>query len=247
LIEVQRVDFIAVPVEDLGRAEEFYGGTLGLMRNPHSGDRWVEYETGNLTLGLSTFGGGIALRVPDVEQARGELEAAGVEFAMDTFDSGVCHGAPFVDPDGNRLLFHRRYAPEESWELETTDVERTDFIGVNVTDRGRAGSFYGGRLGLERNALSSDEWPEFGADNVGLVLSTPEQKGESEFSPRFSIAFRVPDVSASMERLQAGGVEFEFPEPYDSGVCHMAFFADPDGNSLILHHRYAPYSDGSLP
>jgi hypothetical protein len=50
-----------------------------------------------------------------------------------------------------------------------------------------------------------------------------------------------------MQRLSAGGVEFEFPEPYDSGVCHMAFFKDPDGNGLMLHHRYAPYRDGSQP
>ena len=50
-----------------------------------------------------------------------------------------------------------------------------------------------------------------------------------------------------MERLRGRGVEFEFPKAYDSGVCHMAFFEDSDGNSLILHHRYAPYSDGSLP
>lgn len=50
-----------------------------------------------------------------------------------------------------------------------------------------------------------------------------------------------------MERLQAAGVEFEFPEPYDSGVCHMAFLRDPDGNRLMLHHRYAAYRDGSMP
>jgi catechol 2,3-dioxygenase-like lactoylglutathione lyase family enzyme len=248
LIEASRVDFIAVPVEDLARAEEFYGKRLGLMRNPHSGERWVEYETGNLTLGLSTFGGGIAFRVPDVEQARGELEGAGVEFAMDTFDSGVCNGAPFTDPDGNRLLLHRRYAPEETWELEATDVERTDFIGVSVTDKPRSVEFYSETLGLDRNALASGDWPELEAENVGLVLSTPKQKGEGDFEPSgYSIALRVPDVAQSMERLQAGGVEFEFPEPYDSGVCHMAFFRDPDGNRLMLHHRYAPYSDGSKP
>jgi hypothetical protein len=50
-----------------------------------------------------------------------------------------------------------------------------------------------------------------------------------------------------MERLQGKGVEFEFPEVYDSGVCHMAFFKDPDGNGLMLHRRYAPYPDGSQP
>jgi catechol 2,3-dioxygenase-like lactoylglutathione lyase family enzyme len=248
LIRVEHVDFVAVPVEDLGRADEFYGQTLGLGRNPHaSGERWVEYETGNLTLGLSLYGGGIGLRVPDVEAARAELEADGIEFRMDTFDSGVCHGAPFTDPDGNMLLFHRRYAPSESWEPPPTDVRRTDFVGVNVTDRERAGEFYGGRLGLERDRLSHDEWPEYGADNVGFVLSTPEQKREEGFRQYVSLAFRVPDVAASMERLRATGVKFEFPEVFDSGVCHMAFFRDPDGNSLILHHRYAPYSDGSTP
>lgn len=247
MIDASRVDFIAVPVEDLATAGEFYGETLGLARNPISGDRWVEYETGNLTLGLSTFGGGIALRVDDVEGARGKLEDAGVEFAMDTFDSGVCHGAPFADPDGNRLLLHRRYTPSEPFEASAMDVQRTDFIGVNVTNREKAGEFYRGVLGLGRNELSSDEWPEFAAENVGMVLSTPEQKGGGEFrASDYSIALRVPDVEASMQRLQGAGVEFEFPEPYDSGVCHMAFFKDPDGNSLILHRRYAPYSDGSL-
>ena len=181
MIQAEHVDFIAQPVSDLARAEEFYGGALGLMRNPHSGERWVEYETGNLTLGLSTFGGGVALRVDDVPAARAKLEESGLEFSMDTFDSGVCNGAPFTDPDGNRLLLHRRYAPAETWELETTDVERTDFVGINVTDRDNAVEFYGRTLGLERNPLASDEWPELGADNVGFVLSTPEPKGGGEF------------------------------------------------------------------
>ena len=168
-------------------------------------------------------------------------------FVMDTFDSGVCNGAPFTDPDGNRLLLHRRSAPADAWELESGDIQRTDFVGLSVTDRARGSEFYGDRLGLARNELSSDEWPEFEGDNVGVVLSTPEQRNESEHTPEFSVALRVSDVAGSMERLQAKGVRFEFLEPYDSGVCHMAFFEDPDGNSLILHHRYAPYRDGSLP
>ena len=248
MIEAERVDFIAVPVSDLARADEFYGRTLGLARNEHaSGERWVEYETGNLTIALSMYGGCVALRVPDVPEARGTLETEGLQFAMDTFDSGVCHGAPFLDPDGNPLQLHRRYAPLEDFTVPEQEVQRTDFIGVNVTDRAAASEFYGSKLGLERNALSSDEWPEFGADNVGLVLSTPEQKGGGEYKPEFGIALRVADVAQSMERLQSAGVDFAFPEPYDSGVCHMAFFADPDGNGLILHHRYAPYSDGSKP
>jgi predicted enzyme related to lactoylglutathione lyase len=253
-MRVEHVDFIAVPVDDLRAADAFYGEVLGLARNPtSSGERWVEYETGNLTIGLSTFGGGIGLRVRDVDEARAELEGAGVEFGIDTFDSGVCNGAPFADPDGNRFLLHRRYAPAERFEKPATDVERTDFVGVNVRDRSAAGEFYGGTLGLPRNPQSNDEWPEFDAGNVGLITSTPEQKGDERhafdggYEPEFAIALRVPDVAASMDRLRAGGVEFMFPEVYDTGVCHMAFFADPDGNAFVLHHRYAAYPDGSTP
>ena len=247
MIQVNRVDFIALPVEDLARANAFYGETVGLMRNPHSGERWVEYETGNLTLALSTFGGGLALGVPDVADARSQLEQQDVQFGMDTFDSGVCHGAPFADPDGNRLLLHHRYAPLESFAVPDHEVERTDFVGVNVRDRTQAAEFYGGTLGLPRNPVTHDEWPEFEAENVVLLTSTPEQKGGGDYRPEYAVALRVPDVQQTMQRLQSAGVEFLFPEVYDSGVCHMAFFKDPDGNALILHRRYAPYSDGTLP
>lgn len=119
--DVQETDFVLVLVRDLVRAQEFYGGTLGLERSPASGERWVEYETGNLTLSLTqpeTIGRefqpvpGIALRVPDVDAARQRLEqAGGVSFPLGTIDSGVCHMAPFADPDGNSLILHRRYAP----------------------------------------------------------------------------------------------------------------------------------------
>jgi predicted enzyme related to lactoylglutathione lyase len=122
---VEETDFVLVLVRDLARAQEFYGGMLGLERSPSSGDRWVEYETGNLTLSLTqpeTVGRefqavpGIALRVPDVDEARERLAGQGVEFPMGTIDSGVCHMAPFTDPDGNGLILHRRYAPHDGGE-----------------------------------------------------------------------------------------------------------------------------------
>ena len=120
-IGAQRVDFVAVPTRDRERAEQFYGETLGLERNPNSTETWVEFETGNLTLALvepekwdMPFAplpfGAIALRVPDVEAAKAKLSAEGVEFRGETWDSGVCNGASFTDPDGNGLLIHRRYA-----------------------------------------------------------------------------------------------------------------------------------------
>jgi predicted enzyme related to lactoylglutathione lyase len=123
VIEVERVDFIGIPVSDLARADEFYGQMLGLRRNPNSGKRWVEYELGNVTLALispEAMGPAfeprphqmpIALRVENVEKARHKLEATGVEFHGEIIDSGVCHIAPFADPDGNMLQLHRRYAP----------------------------------------------------------------------------------------------------------------------------------------
>jgi extradiol dioxygenase family protein len=117
-----RIDFVAIPTRDRDRAEEFYGGVLGLERNPRSSERWVEYETSNLTLALVdpvAIGwefrplppGTIALRVADVAAAKDELESAGVEFPHGAGDSGVCWVAPFSDPDGNGLMLHRRHAP----------------------------------------------------------------------------------------------------------------------------------------
>jgi predicted enzyme related to lactoylglutathione lyase len=247
VIDARRVDFIAVPVSDLARADDFYGETLGLARNPNSGERWVEYETGNLTLALSMFGGGIAFGVPDVEEARGRLEEAGVEFPDRVFDSGVCHVTGFTDPAGNRLILHHRYAPLESWQPPAQEVQRTDFVGMSVTDKPQAVAFYTDVLGFERNPLASDEWPEFETGNVTLGVHTADQTGDAFKPSDYTIALRVPDVAATKERLEAKDVEFQFPEVYDSSVCHMAFFADPDGNRLALHHRYAPCRDGSLP
>ncbi len=122
MIGAERVDFVAVPTRDKERAVKFYGETLGLKRNPLTPDSWDEFEVGNVTLAVvapESIGvefaplpfGAIAIRVPDVAEARAKLEEAGVEFAGETFDSGVCHGAMFKDPDGNGLMLHRRYAP----------------------------------------------------------------------------------------------------------------------------------------
>jgi catechol 2,3-dioxygenase-like lactoylglutathione lyase family enzyme len=121
VIDVQRVDFIRIPVTDMERANHFYGEVLGLERNPNSADDWVEYETANLTLAVMTPGshgeefrpippGTVALRVPDVAEAKARLEAAGVQ-VNDVWDTGVCNGAGFRDPDGNVLTLHHRYKP----------------------------------------------------------------------------------------------------------------------------------------
>ncbi len=124
MITVERADFVSVPVTDLERSSRFYGETLGLPQISGQ-EGWPEFQLGeNVSLYLidptnigQEFGGphtaSIALRVADVEDARQTLEAKGVTFEAETFDTGVCHMALFMDPDGNALMLHRRYAPHE--------------------------------------------------------------------------------------------------------------------------------------
>jgi predicted enzyme related to lactoylglutathione lyase len=119
---VTGVDFVFVPTQDFERAAAFYGDVLGLPCSARYGRvPGGEFETGSLTLQIlesaaigrefRPLGGAIALHVDDVAAARAALEARGVRFAADTMDTGVCHMAPFEDPDGNALLLHHRYAP----------------------------------------------------------------------------------------------------------------------------------------
>jgi catechol 2,3-dioxygenase-like lactoylglutathione lyase family enzyme len=118
-------------------------------------------------------------------------------------------------------------------------VERTDFISVPVTDMERATSFYRDTLGLDQ--VSEDGFPEFQlGENVSLYLLNMEAIGSQWSAPHTAhVALRVPDVAATRRELEERGVEFQ-GDVLDTGVCHMAFFADPDGNALMLHRRYAP-------
>ena len=117
-MKVERTDFVSVFTRDIARAKEFYAGTLGLEIESE-GESDMEFRCGQVTLDVfdpSSIGqafavspAGLALRVPDVEAARAELEAKGVEFDGETIETGVCRMASFKDPDGNALLLHRRF------------------------------------------------------------------------------------------------------------------------------------------
>jgi predicted enzyme related to lactoylglutathione lyase len=116
-------------------------------------------------------------------------------------------------------------------------VERTDFMSVPVQDMERAKAFYSETLGMT-NSSADAAWPEFETGNVSLYLIDPTNIGGT-FAPHGSpIALRVPDVQAARTKLEAAGVEFQ-GEIMDTGVCHMAFFRDSEGNALMLHRRYA--------
>ncbi len=122
-MQVEHVDFWAVPVTDMERSKQFYGETLGLSQTGDDG--FPEFKLGDngflYLLKLESIGGefraphdaGFALRVPDVAEAKSALEAKGVEFNGDVLDTGVCHMAFFADPDGNQLMLHRRYGPHQ--------------------------------------------------------------------------------------------------------------------------------------
>lgn len=110
---------LGIPTRDAERARAFYGETLGLRPDPNAR---YEFWAGDTCLGIweperqgmpfqPQKNAHLALHVDDVAAARAELEARGVQFVADTFDTGVCHMALFTDPDGNDLMLHRRYAP----------------------------------------------------------------------------------------------------------------------------------------
>jgi catechol 2,3-dioxygenase-like lactoylglutathione lyase family enzyme len=119
-------------------------------------------------------------------------------------------------------------------------VERVDFVSVPVTDLERSTAFYRDTLGLEQ--IGEGMWPEFQlGENVSLYLLDPTNIGQTFVGPHASpIALRVADVEEARTELEAKGIAFE-GETFDSGVCHMAHFSDPDGNVFMLHRRYAPH------
>jgi catechol 2,3-dioxygenase-like lactoylglutathione lyase family enzyme len=118
VIDVERVDFVSFLTQDLPRAKRFYTEVLGLEVETE-GESDMELTCGQVTLDIFDPSGigrpfapspaGLALRVGDVDSARAELEAKGVEFDGETIVTSVCKQAWFRDPDGNSLMLHRRF------------------------------------------------------------------------------------------------------------------------------------------
>ncbi|MGI9112158.1 MAG: VOC family protein [Gaiellaceae bacterium] len=119
-------------------------------------------------------------------------------------------------------------------------IEKLDFVGVPSQDAERARTFYIETLGLRPDEHSRFE---FWVGQTCFGIWEPAKFGmEFQAQKNAHPALHVADVAEARKELEAKGVEF-FGEILDTGVCHMAFFADPDGNDLMLHHRYAPYAD----
>lgn len=117
-------------------------------------------------------------------------------------------------------------------------IERLDFMGIPTQDPDRARAFYVDVLGMRPDERADYEvW----AGETCFAIWEPERNGMPFVVQKGNpLPLRVHDVAAVRTELEAKGVTF-FGDTFDTGVCHMAMFADPDGNELMLHHRYAPY------
>jgi predicted enzyme related to lactoylglutathione lyase len=119
-------------------------------------------------------------------------------------------------------------------------VSGVDFVGVPTKDLDVAVDFYGTKLGLPNSVLVADRgFAEFETGNLTLSIIVPDKMGMEFHRNPNAIALHVDDVATARAALEERGVTFH-GDVFDTGVCHMAFFSDPDGNALMLHHRYAP-------
>ena len=121
----------------------------------------------------------------------------------------------------------------------TSLVTGTDFVGIATRDAEKAREFYGGVLGLaERKQWGNMPAYEFDTGNLTIALIDPTAFG-GEFKPGSHwLTLQVEDVPAAKAELESRGVRFD-TDVIDSGVCHQAYFSDPDGNTVGIHHRYA--------
>jgi predicted enzyme related to lactoylglutathione lyase len=123
---------------------------------------------------------------------------------------------------------------------DTQIVTGVDFVAVPTKDLDAAVEFYGNTLGLQRSVYYPERhFAEFETGTVTLSVIVAEKFGLDYEPNHNALALHVEDVEAARATLAVRGVQFA-ADTLDTGVCHMAFFSDPDGNALMLHHRYAP-------
>jgi predicted enzyme related to lactoylglutathione lyase len=119
-------------------------------------------------------------------------------------------------------------------------ISGVDFVALPTHDINVSVDFYGDTLGLRRSVFMPERnYAEFETGNLTLSVIDAEKMGLEHHVQRTEIALHVDDVAEARKELEARGVEFR-GDTLDTGVCHMAFFNDPEGNALMLHHRYAP-------
>ena len=126
-------------------------------------------------------------------------------------------------------------------DTSTPVVTGVDFIGVNVTDLERARSFYRDVLGLHESVVRAPYNVEYDLGGTTLTIMDGSAMGADLAAPpnKTHLSLHVDDFEVACTTVAERGVTFT-RDHVDTGVCHMAFLEDPDGNALMLHHRYAP-------
>jgi predicted enzyme related to lactoylglutathione lyase len=117
---ITEIAFTGTPVTDIKRAREFYEGVLGIKPAMESaGGMWIEYEIGNGILGIGCYGDAwkpspdgtcVAFEVDNLDAEIARLKSLGVKFSMEAMPTPVCNFAIILDPDGNRVMIHKRKA-----------------------------------------------------------------------------------------------------------------------------------------
>ena len=119
-------------------------------------------------------------------------------------------------------------------------ITRVDFVPIPTQDSEKATAFYTDVLGLTQVEHTVDKpFSEFDLGGTTLNVWDPSTAGRDFQANTNAVALHTDDVKGMREQLEGKGVTF-FGDTVDTGVCHMAFFADVDGNPLMLHGRYAP-------
>ena len=120
-------------------------------------------------------------------------------------------------------------------------ITRVDFVPLPTRDVATATAFYRDALGLTESSstIDKDAFSEFDLGGTTLSVWDPSSAGREFVANTNAVALHCDDVTAARAELEQRGVMF-FGDTVDTGVCHMAFFADPDGNPLMLHGRYVP-------
>jgi predicted enzyme related to lactoylglutathione lyase len=114
---ITEMAFVGVPVTDIKRSRQFYEDVLGLKTTSEMGSgSWIEYDIGAGTLAIGSFpdwkpsgdGTMVAFEVSDLDAEMARLKSRGITIVMDVFDTPVCRFAIISDPDGNKLIVHKR-------------------------------------------------------------------------------------------------------------------------------------------
>jgi catechol 2,3-dioxygenase-like lactoylglutathione lyase family enzyme len=118
-------------------------------------------------------------------------------------------------------------------------ISGTDFLTIPAKDIDAAVDFYENVLGLER----SKQWGsmpafEFETGNLTIAVMQSDAFGIEFQANNHPLEFHVDDFEGARAELESRGVEFK-GDTLDSGVCWQAFFEDPSGNTLAIHHHYA--------